>query len=166
MMVGERWDILEEEVIILQNSGEIPEIALHSTLYYLTQDEQGPQIVLQEEEVEVLQNAADQRYRQIVLRDLDPDNRDLTIYRGVIRSIVNWQRYQDFCRRTGRNSRKFKKDVGKKACDFICREYFDLVQGQRNSSVNCGTTELVEFLNNLDIDFSCLPDDWQIICVE
>lgn len=164
MIVEERLDILEDEVLILQNSGEIPEIALHSTLYYLTRDEDGPQITLEQEELEILYDAAEKRYREIVLRDLDPANRDLSIYRGVARSIANWQRYQDFCRRIGRDCQEFKISVQKKSRDFLLREYLDVSQRRRPSSINCCMSELFDFLKKLDVDPASLPDDWQIIC--
>ncbi|RUM40426.1 MAG: hypothetical protein DSY80_10245, partial [Desulfocapsa sp.] len=115
-----RKEILEDEVLILRDSGEIPEIAYHATLYYLTKDENGPGLgVLNEEELALLQEAALERYQEIVLRDLDPDNRDLGIYRGIRRSIYNWQRMQDFCGRLGRNCSFFKETVAWALSDFL-----------------------------------------------
>ncbi len=163
-MTEDRRDILEEEIIILQNSGEIPEIALHTTLHYLTQDKQGPEIVLNDEELQSLYDAADQRYREIVLRDLNPENRDLRIYRGVARTIANWQRYQKFCCRINRDLVEFKTIVRNKAHEFIVREYQDVSKGLRNSSVNCCIDELGHFLQQIEIELGFLPENWQVIC--
>ena len=115
----ERMTILEEETFILRDSGEIPEIALHSTLHYLTEDEEGPEMVLTGDELKLMQDAALFRYREIVLRDLDPANRDLRIYRGVCRTIYNWQRMQDFCKRIRRDDSSFKNTVGQALVDFL-----------------------------------------------
>ncbi len=162
----ERIAILEEETFILRDSGEIPEIAFHSTLHYLTEDEEGPEMVLTSEELELLQNAALFRYREIVLRDLDPANRDLSIYRGVCRTIYNWQRMQDFCNRIGRDASSFKKTVGLALLDFLARELTDVKNGNRISSVNCSVQQLLDLAAMLDVSADSLPADWQDLCPE
>lgn len=160
----ERIAILEEETFILRDSGEIPEIAFHSTLYYLSEDEEGPKMVLTSEELELLQNAALFRYREIVLRDLDPTNRDLSIYRGVCRTIYNWQRMQDFCNRIGRDASSFKKTVGLALLDFLVQELADVKNGNRISSVNCSVEQLLDLAAMLDVSADSLPADWQDLC--
>ena len=94
-----RQEVLEDEWFIVRHSGEIPEIALHSALYYLTDDPDGPRLQLSGEESEYLQEAAASRYHEIIMRDLCFENRDLTIYRGVRRAICNWHRFVAFCER-------------------------------------------------------------------
>ncbi|XOF33144.1 MAG: hypothetical protein ACL93V_14170 [Candidatus Electrothrix sp. YB6] len=54
----ERTCLLEDELLILRHSGELPEIAYHSSLYYLTADKDGPGLVLTEDEQKMLQEAA------------------------------------------------------------------------------------------------------------
>ena len=94
-----RQEVLEDEWLIVRHSGEIPEIALHSTFYYLTEDPDGPQLQLSIEEIQYLQEAAAARYQEIILRDLCYENRELTIYRGMQRAIFNWHRFVAFCER-------------------------------------------------------------------
>jgi hypothetical protein len=98
-MSAPRREILEEEWLIVRHSGEIPEIALHSALYFLTEDPLGPCLQLSVEEIESLQEAAICRFQEIIRRDLCFDNRNLSLYRGVRRAIVNWHRFVAFCER-------------------------------------------------------------------
>ena len=164
MTPDDRKSIIEEELIILRNLGEIPEIALHSCLDYLEDDEKGPQITLREEELFLLYDAALVRAREIVLRDLDPDNRDLNLYRGPARSIVNWHRLQDFCRRIGRESREFNKTVSQALLSFMERELEDTQRLLRASSVNCTAEEIRTFCKELCMGTDSLPDGWICLC--
>ncbi len=165
MKPADRKSILEEEVIILRNSGEIPEITLYSYIYFLEQDEEGPQIKLREEELHLLYRAALARAREIVLRDLDPDNRALSLYRGPARSIVNWHRLQNFCRRIGWECREFRETVSCALVSFLeqeCRDSYLLLS--RESSVNCTAEEIRAFCRELCIDPDLLPDGWPCLC--
>ena len=158
-------EILEDEVLILRDSGEIPEIAYHATLYYLSEDEEGPGLdALSEEEFALLQQAALARYQEIVLRDLEPDNRDLGIYRGIRRSIYNWQRMQDFCRRLGRDCTFFKQTVARALSDFLAREVDDVKNKRRASSVNCSAEQIIAFAAVLDCPLEWLPTGWRQLC--
>jgi len=58
----ERDELLAEEWLIVRHSGGIPEITLHSSLYYLSKESDGPQLSLSEEELSRLKDAAAQRY--------------------------------------------------------------------------------------------------------
>lgn len=161
----ERESILEDELLIVRNSGEIPEIALHSSLYYLTRDQEGPGMELTKEEKEKLYDAAEERYREIVLRDIDPMNRDLRIYRGVARTIANWHRYRTFCARINRDCSDFKSVVAQKLLVFLGREYEEVADGLRSSSINCNREQLDEFLPAVGVERIDLPPDWQqVIC--
>ncbi|MDH3348698.1 MAG: hypothetical protein OEM02_11455 [Desulfobulbaceae bacterium] len=164
--LDERQSILEDELLIVRNSGEIPEIALHSTLYYLTVDNEGPRFHLTELEKESLYNAAEERYREIVLRDLELANRDLRIYRGVARTIANWHRYLSFCGRIGRDCMQFKSTVAEKLILFLNREYEEVRSGVRESSINCDSEQLMGFMGALGIDPQSFPQGWQVICPE
>ena len=166
MTPEKRTAILEEETFILRDSGEIPEIAFHSTLHFLTEDEEGPAMFLTSEELKLLQDAALFRYREIVLRDLDPANRDLSLYRGVCRTIYNWQRMLDFCNRIGRDASSFKKTVGEALVGFLVRELADVKNGSRISSINCSVQQLLDLAAMLDISADSLPAGWQNLCPE
>lgn len=160
----ERKSLLEDELIIVRNSGEIPEIALHGSLYHLTENEDGPRLTLEEDEVEALYTAALQRAREIVLRDLDPLNRDLPIYRGIARSLVNWRRLQKFCSRINRSCPGFNETVAGSLIEFLEKELGDIRSGRRASSVNCSTSELEGYCRELSLPLSALPSGWPELC--
>ena len=67
---------IAEEAFMVLHSGEIPEIALHSSLYYLTEDPEGPGLILTAADILPLKQEVVKRYQEIILRDLEPKNRD------------------------------------------------------------------------------------------
>lgn len=161
-----RARILEDEVLIVRHSGEIPEITYHATVHYLCSDPSGPGMTLTREEILFLQDAALARAREIVLRDLDPDNRDLSIYRGLKRSIYNWQRLLAFAERLDRSERDFSAKVRQALGIFLERERQDVAAGRRPSSVNCTAKELAGFAAALGGATDELPEGWQTLCQE
>lgn len=165
-MAADREVILADEVLIVRHSGEIPEIALHGSLYYLTEDEDGPQLRLRDHELQSLYDAALTRAREIVLRDLDPASRDLRLYRGVARTIVNWWRLQNLCRRIQRDCPGFRETVTCALLDFFHQEIKDVGAGARFSSVNCSAADLHAFLRDLHVPPTALPTGWQSLCRE
>ncbi len=104
-----RQELLEDEWLLVRHSGEIPEIALHSAFYYLTEDLNGPRLRLSVEEMQYLREAAATRYQEIILRDLCYENRELTVYRGVRRAIFNWHRFVTFCERQDINCHNLRR---------------------------------------------------------
>ena len=94
--MSNRQELLDNEWHAVRDSGEIPEVAYHSSLYYLTTDENGPRLQLSDEEIDRLLDAARCRYRDIILRDMKPENRGKSSYRGLKRSIENWRRFTVF----------------------------------------------------------------------
>jgi len=163
-MVESRSLILEEEYLIVRHSGELPEIALHSTYYYLCEDDEGPGLALSDEERRFLEDAALERSREIVLRDLDPENRDLGLYRGLKRSAYNWSRHQDFCQRICRHEADFKEVVREALATFLAREVEDVCGGSRRSSINCTVDELLCFAAELDCSPDLFPAGWHQLC--
>ncbi|MDH3360043.1 MAG: hypothetical protein OEL55_04155, partial [Desulfobulbaceae bacterium] len=99
--MSDKESFLCDEVLILRDSGEIPEIAYHSTLYYLCEDPAGPNLTLDGQDLARLHEVVVERYLTIIMRDLNPANRKKRICRGVARSKANWQRLTDFCQRQG-----------------------------------------------------------------
>ncbi|HHO47006.1 MAG TPA: hypothetical protein ENN06_00875 [Desulfobacteraceae bacterium] len=162
----DRQSLLEDELILVRNSGEIPEIALHASLYYLTEDADGPKLVLQDQELEALYGVALERAREIVLRDLEPRNRTLTIFRGPARSMVNWRRLQDFCARIHRCCPGFDKRVAGALIKFLEAEIRDVGAGRRTSSVNCSAGELERYCRELSLHPSFLPAGWTELCMK
>ncbi|BCO10056.1 hypothetical protein GF1_24320 [Desulfolithobacter dissulfuricans] len=164
-MSGERSQIIEDEIFILRDSGEIPEIALHATLHYLTEDPDGPGLSLHPEEYHALLDAAAARFRDIVLRDLEPSNRDLSIYRGIARTIINFHRFKSFCQRTGHDWGSFPDLLRDRLVHFLENELEEVGRGERASSVNCTVETLEGFLVELEMDPALLPEGWEQLCL-
>lgn len=179
-----RKERLEEEWLMVRHSGEIPEIALHSAFYALTEDPEGPRLQLSAEEIQYLQEAAAARYQEIILRDLCYDNQELTIYRGVRRAICNWHRFVVFCERQ------------KSACPNLrrpgmaqCRSLQERIKSDRGTTAeaflllvnkvlhatgkaipisvfNCSFHDITLFARALGISEEQLPEDIRRFCDE
>ncbi len=61
-----RMAVLDDECLMIRSSGEIPEVALHNALYFLTRDPEGPGFKLRANEVRRLNEAVIWRYRRII----------------------------------------------------------------------------------------------------
>ncbi|MBM9537203.1 hypothetical protein [Desulfobulbus alkaliphilus] len=164
MIGSEREYILEEEYLLIRHSGEIPEVALHASLYYLCEDEEGPGFILSAEELQPLQDAVLERYREIILRDLDVENRDLSLFRGINRAMCNWRRFILFCDRIGVPYGEFQQEAGRALLTYFRREVADVRAGGRTSSVNCSVSSVQDFIDALDIDPRSLPVGWASLC--
>ncbi len=156
--------LVEDEWYNVRHSGEIPEIALHSSLHYLTEDSDGPKILLTEKERDFLLDAAQARYEEIILRDINSDNRDATSYRGVLRAICNWRRLKRFCQRHNKNADLVKNSVATGLTTFLYREVEEVCQGTRSSSINCTYEELRSFLIEMDLHLADIVEELKTIC--
>lgn len=159
-----REDILEDEWYHVRYSGEIPEIALHSTLYHLTEDQEGPGLALRRDELDTLLAAAAERYVEIILRDITPANRDKSHYRGILRSISNWRRYKRFCRRHGRDAGGFVAVIGEATVSFLENEVHQVQAGQRRSCINCSFGDLRSFALELDVSLDHMAAQLPSLC--
>lgn len=159
-------EYIDNEYYVVRHSGETPEIALHSALYFLTEAEDGPGMELNEEQKRLLKRAAEERYREIVLRDLLPENRDRTIYRGVKRSIVNYQRYQCFCWRQQVEPNGFEREVAAALQSFLTNESAEVQRGARQSSINCTFAELSRFAAQVGLEEAVLPANLAELCCD
>ena len=149
----------------MRHSGEIPEIALHSSIYYLTEDSDGPGLVLTREDHCLLLDAAMARYLEIIVRDILPENRDTPMYRGVLRTICNWRRLKRFCGRHQLNHATYKKEIRDTFISFLSNEVEELSNGRRSSCINCTFEELSSFAVELDVSLNGLQDDLKRLCV-
>lgn len=165
-MSGRVDEDLENEWFAIRYSGETPEIALYSSIYFLTEAEDGPKTCLTEDQQALLKEAASERYREIILRDLQPENRDKAIYRGVKRSIVNFKRYECFCRRQLLDSQDFKAEVAAALLFFLATESVDTAKGDRLSSINCSFKELNDFARKIGLVEGHLPNHIAPLCTE
>lgn len=152
--MGPLEEQLEDEWYMVRHSGEIPEIALNASFYYLCQDKRGPQLTLTKEQRLQLKYAARDRFREIVLRDLIPENRDKTIYRGTERAIANWQRYVDFCGRQDLRVGEFRDQVAEQFRTFMAAEQQAATGCDCPSGINCSLDDLIQFAHSLGINDS------------
>jgi len=159
-------EILAEERLLILHSGEIPEIAYHSSLLYLSEDEDGPQLDLEKIDLTPLKEAVLERYKKILLRDLNPRNRDRSIYRGVARSCVNWQRLKRFAQKEGLDVSSVRKEAAKALYAFLYNEVEEVKTGARISSINCTFERVVQFWKELGLHEGELPKGLKEICEE
>jgi hypothetical protein len=115
-------NLIEEEVFAIRHSGEMPEVAFHTSLHYLQEDPEGPRLTVTPEDMQPLKEAVEMRYKRIVMRDLNPRYRDRSIYRGLARAIANWQRLVRFCQREKRDIALHRQDVATALVAFLTIE--------------------------------------------
>lgn len=164
---------LEEEVEWIQNSGEIPEVAIYTSLYCLTEDEDGPKLKLTESDIRSLEDAVIHRYRTIILRDLNYSNRGSDGFRGVKRAIINYGRLKDYLSRKKLFVPDLKKEVRHALWAYLNRECQDILNGRAYRTLNCDQEQLEQFaaelglnlgIENLDSCFSQVPLSFREIC--
>jgi hypothetical protein len=166
-MTRPRHELLEDEWLMVRHSGEIPEIALHATLYHLREDLNGPRLQLSTEEIQQLQEAAKSRYLEIILRDLCYENSKLSIYRGLRRAIFNWSRFVSFCRRQDATCYNLhRQEIAEalltllnKAVQTTDNDVFGLI-------FNCTFNNLALFAQELGISRQQLPEGIHLYCHE
>ena len=154
-----------EEAFLIEHSGEIPEVALHGGLYYLTEDKEGPGLALDDGDILPMKQAVIKRYRAIILRDLDPGNRDKRIYRGLARCAANWQRLAKFCARENLDIRAIKSEAAEALKKFIVNEAAEIECGDRISCINCSPEELAALMLSLGLTGDDFPAGWQVLCL-
>ncbi len=157
MISSDREYMLEEERLMIRDSGEIPEIALHSSLFFLCEDVEGPHLLLTAEELSGLQEAVLERYQTIILRDLSPENRAQSVFRGIDRARCNWHRFVRFCERIGVSSVSFQSKVAQALVAYLLQEEEDLQYHNRVLSINCSRDDLSAFLQEVGLGSLPIP---------
>jgi hypothetical protein len=155
---------LTDELLIVRHSGEIPEVALHGSLYFLTRDPDGPALELAEAEIMALKRMVVERYREIIGRDLEPANRDRALYRGLARAAVNWRRLEKFCRREGLEAEDWRRETRVALLALVRREAAEVAAATRTSSINCPAEELRAFAQAVKLSPAALPPGWELLC--
>lgn len=158
-------ELLENEWFIVRHSGETPEIAFNSAIYFLSQAKDGPRIILTEDQVAWLKSGAMMRFREIILRDLQHANVDQSIYRGVARSIVNFQRFKKFCIRQNIHDTAIQQDAAKTLIKFLVVEAAELEKSSRATVINCSFNELCGFAKELKVDLSSSLEVLKTHCI-
>ena len=164
MIGSDREYMLEEEWLLVRHSGEIPEVALHASLHFLCEDEDGPGLVLTAEEVKPLQEAALTRYQEIILRDLDVANRELSLFRGLRRANHNWYRFVRFAEQIGCPCEEFRATAAEALLRYLSQERLEVDAGTREPSINCSAEALLTFALAMGIEQAALPEHWAGLC--
>jgi hypothetical protein len=152
-MTTDPQDALENEWYIVRYSGETPEIAYNSAIYYLSRAKDGPQLCLDAKQIELLRSAAVDRYLEIVLRDLYHVNCTKSIYRGVGRSIINYQRFCKFCERQQLDASGVRKKAAEAFMVFLETEKNQLQTTNRPTIIDCTYQELQNYAVLLGMEF-------------
>ena len=158
-------DHLDNEWYVVRHSGEIPEIALHSALYYLTEADEGPKLHLSPHHIHFLQKAAADRFYEIILRDLAPENKDLPIYRGLQRTIFNYHRFVNFCARQQLDCGNFVHEVAGALLIFLAIESVGVSKNRKTPSINCTFKDLNTLARQLGLVEDSLPDGYSVLCL-
>ncbi len=166
MTEGERGELLDDEWLIVRNSGEIPEITYHSSVYYLQEDDDGPALELTDDECRVLKEAALERYHEIIIRDISLENYHQSIYRGVRRTLYNWQRCQVFCVRQSIRNDAFRETAARALLCFLKSGIAVAGRTLPVHFINCSIADLRELIEELKVDPGQLPHDIAKFCLQ
>jgi len=164
MSESDKKTYIAEEAFVVLHSGEIPEVTYHESIYYLTEDVEGPGLQLNIDDVFSLKQAVIKRYRAIILRDIDPGNRDKGLYRGMVRCVANWQRLLKFCTREKMDVSVIRVETAEALIKFLCNEFNEVQSGSRSSSINCSQAEIEELAISLGVSLDDLPERWRELC--
>lgn len=157
---------IEEEILIIRDYGEMPEVGYHGSLYFLSEDPEGPGLALSGPDHHCLKLAVVAGYLRIVRRDLEPDNRSKGLYRGLHRCALNWQRLVRFCRREGLETVALGREVGELLRAFVALELAEFQAGKHPSAVNCPAPMLSALARELGLGRDELPRGWEALCPE
>ncbi len=141
--------LLEGEWYLVRDSGELPETAFHSSIYYLTAAADGPRLQLNKTQRHTLFQAAALRFIEIILRDLDFTARMSPAARGVGRAIVNYHRLSLFCKRQSEEQWLQQHGCGELRAGL--ERFFCAAQRQPGTTINCTLLELQEFAMELGV---------------
>ncbi len=165
MTEDERREILADEWLMVRHSGEIPEITFHATLYYLTEEKNGPGLKLRDSELSTLKEAALERYHEIILRDISVENYHKTIYRGVRRSLYNWHRCKAFAERQFVWSDDFREKAAQALLLFLSRGIQEAGLDLPDKFINCSLNKLKELTEELGLHPEQLPQNIAQFCL-
>ncbi|BHH82153.1 hypothetical protein [Desulforhopalus sp. 52FAK] len=149
-------ELIDNEWYIVRHSGETPEIAYNSSIYFLERAADGPGVVLTKTQQDILKKAAIERYEEIILRDMYHDNVCKSIYRGIVRSICNYERFLNYCRRQDLDPCSVQKNAADLYSRFLQQEFLNISTGHTSTIINCTYIELEEFASALGVQF--LPE--------
>jgi len=157
-----RENIIEDEVFYIVKAGELPEVAYYSTLYHLTRDPGGPGIVPDKDEMYKLKWAVVECYKNIIFRDITPENRHKRRYRGLLRASINFDRFLGFINKEVLIVDDIISEISQKTLFFLENELKECSLGAK-SSINCSYETLQKFTEKLKI-FHLIPLEIKELC--
>ncbi len=158
-------ELIDNEWYIVRYSGEIPEIAYNSAVYFLTRASDGPQITLSSVHFNRLKQAAVDRYEEIILRDLLHENVGKPLYRGIVRSICNYDRFTQFCRRQDLSAETLRIVAGQVLSEFLQTEFEQFATKNYNPVINCSFSDLTDFAQTLGLPFLSEYSLFEVHCL-
>lgn len=158
-----RESYLQQEVDWIEHSGEMPEVAFYESLYYLTEEEEGPKLILTLSDMKRLEDAAINRFKTIILRDLKFANRRSSIFRGLKRAIINYNRLKKYQKRKNRTDPGLEKMIGRFLLEYIRRECEEISDRRHYRTINCTREELEQFAEELGVN---ITPEYNNICFE
>ena len=159
-------DFLDDEVLIIEESGEMPEVAYHGAVYFLTKDPDGPGLTLEEKDHIPLKKAVVSRYMTIMTRDLTPENREKSIYRGLERCICNWQRLKLYSERENIDISHVRIKTARELTSFLKSERDDVFHRKCPTAINCSKADLENFMRDLGLEPGELMVDCLRMCLK
>ncbi len=142
----------------------MPEVGLQGSLYFLCKDPDGPCFTLEEHDLIPLKKAVIARYQTIILRDLTPENRKKSLYRGLARSAANWQRMKTFAQREHLDIDPARQKTAAALVSFLKEEVCYVTRGGEGCCPDCSQHTLEDFAKELDLAPNDLPCNWQNLC--
>ncbi|MCD4788213.1 MAG: hypothetical protein K8R09_08345 [Desulfobacterales bacterium] len=161
MNSGESY--LQQEVDWIENSGEMPEVAFYEAFYYLAEEEEGPKLTLTSSDIKRLEDAAINRFKTIILRDLKFANRRSSIFRGLKRAIINYNRLKKYQKKKNRIDPGLEKMIGRFLLEYIRRECEEISDRRHYRTINCTREELEQFADELGVN---IASEYNDICFE
>lgn len=156
---------VQEEAEWIEESGEIPEVAFYESVSYLTEDEDGPKLMLAPSDIKLLEDAVIYRYKNIILRDLDYTNRISPVFRGMKRAIINYERLIKYQTRKNRAVFGWKEEIGRSLIKYMVQECRDISEGRLYRTINCGREKLEKFAKELGVDIAVdITQEYLDIC--
>jgi hypothetical protein len=141
--------VLEDEVFMIETSGEMPEVALAESLSALGD--------VSPEELRCLWLAVARSYVRMLRRDFNPANQGLSEYRGLDRAAANYQRLVAFLAKVdARLSPATWDGLAGNLARYLAAEQDALAQGR--AYVTCSTDVLQELGDNLGLDLTPWAD--------
>ncbi|MCD6319229.1 MAG: hypothetical protein J7M03_00955 [Candidatus Desulfofervidaceae bacterium] len=143
---------IEEEREIITHAGELPEVALYASLYYLTEDPEGPHLVLTPEEVAFLKEGVIEGYKKIILRDLNLKMRGENIFRGTERAIINYRRLKRFAKKERIGINNLIPEIAQALITYMEIEIKDpYLKTHSLRTVNCSKKDWEWFIKELNL---------------